>query len=427
MNEELTPNQEVPQQIPQIEPIIIQNQTEPIIVESTPVELGNTIAAVSVVQGVEMTPMPVKSKSMVKYIIILIALGLLSFFGYQNYRATTISYTATIPVWLFDDKERIVVKNDQYQELKVFMFWSYKSFLKDLDAQYSYTVMSGFEKALASWDQEYFINNKQILIGLEGVYTQNNMFNKLYKILSTWDWWHIDPNTPSLERVYDYLSLSKDITRDLSFFMILRCELDKNENRCAGYQLLSKLLLKNTQRKSWYIGDLIHWNIQKYLIQQEKISHTNLDICKDISNREQLSQNTLKDEYNVVFKSLINDSVNEVIKSLEENKRVSRRKWIPNFIFRATNKDTLAAEIRSQADTKWQQRFYNLIQWNDNNSFWKIANMPPITKIILATLWIAPNYLLWDVLSDELVGISLAFVGSMKSKYKDLADLCNTK
>lgn len=417
MNEELSTGQEIPQQTPSIQ--AVQDLM-------TPADLGSPIAQVSVIPVVQATPIPTNSKLRVKYIVILIILWLLIVLGYRNYSNTTISYTATIPAWTFDDKERIVVQNDQYQELKSFMSGSYQDLLKNTYIQYNDDIMSGFYTALLSWDREYIVNNKQTLIDLEKVYMQDNFFNKLYQIVSTWDWWHIHPNTPSFEIPNDYLKSSNDLIRHISLFMVLRCSIEEKENRCEGYKLLSKALVAKTQRKSWYIGDLIHWNIQKYLVQQEKISHTNLDICKDVSNPEQLSQNTLKDEYNAVFKALINDSVNEVIKWLEENKRVSEREWIPNFIFRATNKDTLAKEIRSQADTKWQQRFYNLIQWDDNNTFLEIVSIPPLTKMVLATLWIAPNYLLWDVLSDELVAYSFPRI-TMKEKYKALSDLCNTK
>jgi hypothetical protein len=86
------------------------------------------------------------------------------------------------------------------------------------------------------------------------------------------------------------------------------------------------------------------------LIQQEKISHTGLDLCKDLGNPKQITQDVLKDEYNVVFKSMINDTANEVIKSLENNGKISER--VPKFVFRAINKDTLFKEIKSQAEYK---------------------------------------------------------------------------
>ena len=420
MNEELSTGQEVPQQIPQqIPPIQTVQDLMP------PVDLGSSIAQVPVIPVVPPTPIPTNSKLRVKYIVILIILWVLIVLGYRNYSNTTISYTATIPAWTFDDKERIVVQNDQYKQLNAFMSWAYQDLLENTSIQYSDNMMSGFDQALISWDREYIINNKQTLIDLEKVYMQNNFFNKLYQIVSTWEWWHIDSKIISSEIPKDYLKSSKNLIRDISLFMILRCNIEGNENRCEWYQLLSKALVAKTQRKSWYIGDLINWNIQKYLIQQEKISHTNLDICKDVSNPEQLSHNTLKDEYNVLFKSMINDTIDEVIKSLKSNGKISEK--APNFVFRATNKDTLAKEIKLQADRKWQQRFYNLIQWNDNRKFAETISILPITKIILATLWISPNYFLWDVLSDELVAGIVPFEDKAKSKSKDLADLCNTK
>lgn len=464
MNEELSPSQEIPQQIPEVDINSTQNLVEPVVIPTspvveatppvipmvsvdivsekeagvekppenepiqdsmTPVDLENAITQVSVVPVVATTPMPTKSKSMVKYVVFLIILWLLIVLGYRSYSNTTISYTATIPVWFFDDKERIVVKNDQYKQLNAFISGPYQDLLKNTSIQYSDNMMSGFDQALISWDREYIVNNKQTLIDLEKIYMQNNFFNKLYQILSTWERWHIDPNTPFLQIPKDYLSSSKDLIRDISLFMILRCTIEEKENRCSWYQLLSKALVAKTQRKSWYIGDLIHWNIQKYLIQQEKISHTGLDLCKDLGNPKQITQDVLKDEYNVVFKSMINDTANEVIKSLENNGKISER--VPKFVFRAINKDTLFKEIKSQAEYKWQQRFYNLIQWNDNRKFAETISILPITKMILATLWIAPNNLLWDVLSDEIVSQSVPLENKITSKYKTLSNLCNTK
>jgi hypothetical protein len=113
MNEELSPSQEIPQQIPEVDINSTQNLVEPVVIPTspvveatppvipmvsvdivsekeagvekppenepiqdsmTPVDLENAITQVSVVPVVATTPMPTKSKSMVKYVVFLIIL-----------------------------------------------------------------------------------------------------------------------------------------------------------------------------------------------------------------------------------------------------------------------------------------------------------------------------------------------------------------
>lgn len=352
-------------------------------------------------------------------IVIIIILGII--YLYYNYQQTTFIYKNNIPQWFFDDIWRIIVQNDQYEVFKDFMSWTYSIFLSWIETNQFSEISKWFDQAIASGDKQYFIENKQTIIDLERTYQENKIFDNLNNILLTWSRWHLNPNNDIVKILDDIPIRLRKIINQISWMLILRCNLEPNQELCNQYQSIIKEIMEKSDRRSWLIQWLINLTNTKYIVQQEKISWINLNLCLERSNWNEKYKKDMTDEYNISFKTLIKWVINPLREDL--NTWQLEKGLVPKFILSKSNKQLLPDELETQSNKKWQEMFYTLISWKDNIQKKKLSKIP-VTKLFLAFIGIKTDYLIWDVISNILLDTLVWKLQNISIKYKELWDIC---
>ncbi len=128
------------------------------------------------------------------------------------------------------------------------------------------------------------------------------------------------------------------------------------------------------------------------------------------------------DEFNVSYKNLLNWVIEPIKDQAKDSAKQIDEKF-PSFLLWATNKNSLINEISTQSMKKWEQIYYNAILWQDNKKNEAGMQKVWITKVILASIRINPNYFFWDIISNILV-LALTPSERIKSRYIELSELC---
>lgn len=356
-----------------------------------------------------------------------IILFVLVVFLYYNYQRTNFVYHNDVPDHFFDDIWRIIVENDQYDKLNAFMSGEYATFLKSwIDIQNISGITAKFDQAIMSGDKQYFIDNKELIIDLEKAYQESQIPKKIDAILSIWTRWHMRRHDNPIMIFDDLLPNLREIIKHLSWMTILRCNLVVDQKLCNQYQKITKWLVEKSDRRSSLVSNLITINNTNYVINQEKISWIQHNLCSGWKNWEERFKRDMIDEYNIMRKNALKLIVDGLqVDGLQNGDQFSSIGFLPRFIFRTSDNKSLAQEIDIQTTKKFEELFYDHVVQKKLEKRLNALTRIPITKIALASIWIQSNHLLADVISN-ILSDSIAGLFSWKAmkRYEALWKLC---